>query len=97
MDGAPNPMQRIDQGCEIVDGWFATCYYDKFSFGFSDLCRQCIDRKPFNFIRNIIWMPSPRRVAPGTMNGTPKSAYEISCPPCVYALALEGVKLFVNR
>jgi hypothetical protein len=39
MHGASNRMQRIDQGCEIMDRWLATGYHYKISFRLSDLCR----------------------------------------------------------
>ena len=39
MHGASNRMQRIDQGCEIVDRWLATRHHDKLRFRLSDLCR----------------------------------------------------------
>ena len=90
-------VKCVSERAEIVDSGLAAGDYGEFGLGLSDFGCEGRRLEPSNALRDVVRVPSASGVAPRAMHGTAEGADEVSGSPCVRALALEGVKLFVDR
>ena len=90
-------VQCGSERAEIVDGRFAASDHGKLGAGVGDLGREGRGLEPVNVLGDVVRVPGASGVAPRAMHGTAKSADEVSGSTCVRTLALESIKLFVDR
>ena len=90
-------VQCGSERAEIVDGRLAASDHGELGASVGGLGSERCGLESVNVLGDVVWVPGASRVTPRAMHRAAKSADEVSGSPCVRTLALEGIKLFVDR